>query len=439
LHHKSRQKRRQKTSVAPPSQVAEYQVDAISHDARGISRKNGKVTFIAGALSNETVEAQVYKVNRRYDEAKLISIQEASSHRIEPACPHYEACGGCCFQHLAYPEQIAAKSHWLQGQLRKFIKEDSIEYLLDEPFHYRRRARLSVKVYKDHSVALGFRAKGSTDIVTLDTCLVLTESLQRLLPVLKKVLVECLQPRSIGHIELLEDDMGCSVLLRLTGVLTTNDALLWRKMAQENNLVLYLQEAKENTMVCDQDKLRTYQVEGITIRYHPQAFIQVNSRMNNKMVAQAIAWLELQPEDKVLDLFCGVGNFTLPIAAKVASVVGVEVQEQMVENARQNAILNRLENVTFIGADLTKPVKKEQLKQKFNKIVLDPPRAGAMDFLPSLIKMKAQTILYISCDAATLARDVEYLVSHDYRVIRVSMMEMFPQTSHVETMMLLQK
>jgi 23S rRNA (uracil1939-C5)-methyltransferase len=185
--------------------------------------------------------------------------------------------------------------------------------------------------------------------------------------------------------------------------------------------------------------LRHYQVESLTIHYHPQDFIQVNQRMNVKMVAQALQWLALSEQDKVLDLFCGAGNFSLAMAKTAEKVVGVEVQAQMVRNAERNAEQNGLNNVTFIGADLTKTVRHEALKKGFSKALLDPPRAGAFEFLPSLIKLKIDTILYVSCDAATLARDAEFLVAHGYQVKRVSMMEMFPQTAHVETMMLLQK
>ena len=438
MNYKTRH-RKSKSPHTPLGPILDYQIESITHDAKGISRKNGKVTFIAGALPNETVKARVSKSNRRYDEALLTNIETTSEHRVEPACRHYKSCGGCSFQHLAYDEQITAKMSWVTNQFRKLNYPQNIEQLIGEPYRYRRRARLAVKVSKNGAVSFGFRAKHSSDIVDVSSCVVLTDSLNNLLPMVKKTLSNVENPHSIGHIELLEDDIGCSLLLRLTMSLTSSDQLLWESVAQESNLALYLQSAKSQSVTCKPELMREYQIEGLGIHYHPQAFIQVNSEMNKKMVAQAISWLELAPEDKVLDLFCGVGNFTLPIATHVDSVVGIEVQEQMVESARQNAIANKLENVTFIGADLSKAIDHKLLGKGFTKILLDPPRAGAIEFLPSLVKLNAKTILYVSCDAATLARDAEVLVNHGYQVMRVSMMEMFPQTSHVETMMLLQK
>lgn len=439
MNYRPKRKKQSTASVAA-STVTDYQINAITHDARGIAKGgDGKVTFIAGAIPGEQVKARVFKSNRRYDEANLVEIIQASEHRVQPACSHFDNCGGCSFQHLDYPSQLEFKSQWLQGQLRKLAFDGEIELLVDQPFAYRRRARLSVKVNKQGQVDFGFRSKNSSDIVNIARCDVLTKSLQALLPDLRETLITSIRPQVIGHIELLEDNNGRSVLLRLTDLLPQEDMTRWQSLAEHNNLVLYLQEAKDNSVACSEEELREYQVEGLRVRYHPQAFIQVNDEMNQKMVAQALTWLDLTKKDKVLDLFCGVGNFTLSMANRVDSVVGVELQEQMVENARQNAILNQLNNVTFVGADLTKPVKSEHLQKGFNKILLDPPRAGAIEFLPSLIKLKAKTILYVSCDAATLARDAEVLTGAGYKVMRVGMMEMFPQTSHVETMMLLQK
>lgn len=436
---KQKSRHRKNLTKKPIGPEKSYYIDSITHDARGVARVDGKVTFITNALPNETVKARVIKSNRRYDEAILSHIEEASEYRVEPVCKHYSVCGGCSFQHFKYEQQLIAKSNWLQGQLRKLNYQKRIDILTDNEYAYRRRARLSVKVGKSGLVHLGFRAKGSSDIVQVSMCPVLTSPLQALLPILRTAVEECETPKAIGHIELLEDDLGCSMLLRLTDDFPPADEEYWHAFAKQQNLALYLQNKTSQRATCEQEQEREYRLEDVVLRYHPQAFIQVNSEMNKKMLAQAIEWLELTPKDTVLDLFCGVGNFTLPIATYVDSVVGVELQEQMVESAKQNAILNKLANVTFIGADLTSPVEDVRLKTAFTKIVLDPPRAGAYEFLPSLINLKAKTILYVSCDAATLARDAEILVSHGYKVTKVSMMEMFPQTAHIETMMLLEK
>ena len=439
MKHRTRQQRRPSASPAKLGPELVFHIDRLTHDARGIAKSDGKVTFIAGALPGEEVSARLFKSNRRYDEAKLTRIQQVSADRESAACQHFDQCGGCCFMHLSYPKQVEAKQVWLTGQLRKLSFTGEMEQLIDVPLAYRRRARLAVKTNKDGSVNMGFRGKASADIVNLDTCVVMTEKLQVIMPNLKQILVQSEKPSAIGHIELLEDDLGCSVLLRLTADLTSNDHALWAESASSHAWDLYLQTPTLDKAKCDEESLRQYTLEGLSIHYHPQDFIQVNKPMNDKMVAQALQWLDLNDQDKVLDLFCGAGNFSLPMAKTAAKVVGVEVQPQMVLNGERNASLNGLENVTFIGADLTQKVTHSELKKGFTKALLDPPRAGAFEFLPSLLKLKIDTILYVSCDAATLARDAEFLVEHGYKVKRVSMMEMFPQTAHVETMMLLQK
>lgn len=439
MKHRTRQHKRPSATPATLGPEEIFHIDRLTHDARGIAKAKGKVTFIAGALPGEDVSARVFKSNRRYDEAKLINVQQASDAREVPACQYFEQCGGCCFMHLAYSEQLNAKHTWLSGQLRKLEFKGEISQLLDEPLAYRRRARLAVKTQKDASVKMGFRGKASADIVDIKQCIVLTNPLQAIVPTLSELLGQTQKPDVIGHIELLEDDLGCSVLLRLTGPLLDLDRQLWTDTALSHGWHLYLQEPTQDKVKCDGDALRQYRLNDVTIHYHPQDFIQVNRPMNDKMVAQALQWLDLSEKDKVLDLFCGAGNFSLPMAKVAAKVVGVEVQPQMVINGQLNASLNGLENLTFIGADLTQTVHHDELKKGFTKALLDPPRAGAFEFLPSLLKLKIDTILYVSCDAATLARDAEFLVAHGYQVKRVSMMEMFPQTAHVETMMLLQK
>jgi len=439
LKHRTRQHKRPSATPVKLGPETLFHIDRLTHDARGIATANGKVTFIAGALPGEDVTASVFKSNRRYDEAKLISVQQASNNREAPACQHFKKCGGCCFMHLAYPEQLNAKQTWLAGQLRKLEFKGEISLLRDEPLAYRRRARLAVKTQKDASVKMGFRGKASADIVAIENCIVLTQPLQAIIPNLSALLAQTEKPNVIGHIELLDDDLGCSVLLRLTGTLTDIDRSLWTDAALSYGWHLYLQEPTQDKVKCEGDALRQYRVHDMTVHYHPQDFIQVNQPMNDKMVAQALQWLALSEQDKVLDLFCGAGNFSLPMAKVAAKVVGVEVQPQMVINGELNASINGLDNLTFIGADLTQTVRHDELKKGFTKALLDPPRAGAFEFLPSLLKLKINTILYVSCDAATLARDAEFLVAHGYQVKRVSMMEMFPQTAHVETMMLLQK
>ncbi|MFT2090257.1 23S rRNA (uracil(1939)-C(5))-methyltransferase RlmD [Paraglaciecola sp. 2405UD69-4] len=433
---------RRKKNSQPIGPVNSFYIDGLTHDGKGVARASGKVTFIAGALPKETVQAQVFKSNRRFDEAKLVAVVEASEYRVNPPCAHYETCGGCSFQHLEIKQQRVSKKLWLQGQLRKVCEPDDISLLADAALGYRRRARLSVRVNQGQ-LALGFRALGSNKIVSIDNCIVLTPRLQQLLGALKTALVHddslAGLADKIGHIELLEDDKGASILFRLTANLSSDYQERWAQWAQPQNIDLYWQFAEQDSALVAPEAKRYFNVEGLKLNYHPQDFIQVNGDMNQKMIAQAMDWLAPNKDDTIVDLFCGVGNFSLPLASRAKKVVGVEVQESMVAAGIANAKTNNLDNLSFIAADLTKAANKEISSLGVTKVLLDPPRAGAFEFLPTIVKLKPKSILYVSCDAATLARDAEYLVSKGYKVMRGAMMDMFPQTAHVETMLLFSK
>jgi 23S rRNA (uracil1939-C5)-methyltransferase len=429
---------RRQPKAQPIGPIQTFIVDGLTHDAKGVARLQGKVVFIDGALPGETVAAQVTKTGRRFDEAILSSVIEPSVYRVEPSCQHFSVCGGCSFQHLMDEPQIAAKSDWLKGQLRNLISDQDLELLSDKSTQYRRRARIAID-HKNGELALGFRSKASKDIVSIDQCVVLTAPLQSIFSSLKTALSKNELVKALGHIELLEDSKGVSVLFRMTASISESLENNWKAWAKSEGIVLYWQAPKESEASVELASMRYYDLDAMRFYYHPQDFIQVNAMMNQKMVAQAMDWLNPNKDDVILDLFCGVGNFSLPLAKRAQSVIGVEVQETMVQAARENAKLNGLDNASFVAADLTKPMTNGLLKGKITKILLDPPRAGAFEFLDAIIKIKPMQILYVSCNASTLARDAEYLVAKGYRVLRVGLMDMFPQTSHVETMMLLQK
>ncbi|GAB3488721.1 23S rRNA (uracil(1939)-C(5))-methyltransferase RlmD [Marinomonas epiphytica] len=414
-----------------------FDVDGLTHDAKGVSRSQGKVTFVEGALPGERVEANITKTGRRFDEAVVKRIVQASPSRVSPPCQHFQECGGCRFQHLASPQQLEAKSTWLQGQLRK-VYDGSLEVLSDQFYQYRRRARISIQSKKGQ-LKMGFRASSSQNIVSITQCHVLTTALQEVLHGLYEKLKTVKWAANVGHIELLEDQLGVSVLFRLTGSMEQPEQSSFEVWCEQQGWQLYWQHSHEQKAIVAHQQLRSYSLEGLTLHYHPQDFVQINAAMNDKMVAQALEWLQPSQSDVVLDLFCGVGNFSLPLAKKAGKVIGVELQQTMVEAAQKNADSNRLTNASFVTADLTQPISKTFIKLGVTKVLLDPPRAGAFECLDTLIKMAPQQILYVSCNASTLARDAEYLVAKGYKVVKAGLMDMFPQTSHVETMMLLHK
>lgn len=435
LRTKTKHKRTTKQPSLGPLQA--FNVEGITHDAKGVARLNGKVTFIEGALPGELVEARISKPGKRYDEAQLVAIKQTSDKRIQPHCEHFNQCGGCSFQHLQQSDQLAYKQTWLEGQLRKVSNAQTISILSDQSFAYRRRARVSVWA-RDDKVLIGFRGKASKNIVDISQCVVLTPRLQKVYGLLKQALLTDSLVAKIGHLELLEDDDGAAITLRLIKPISAETKALWQQWARENNLVIYWQEPQADKATMAQHP-RRYTVDKLVLHYHPQDFIQVNAGLNKLMIAQAIEWLKPNKDDVILDLFCGVGNFSLPLAQRAKEVIGIEVQSTMVAAGKENAELNKLHNLRFLAADLTQPINKELLKLGVTKVLLDPPRAGAFEFLPTLLKLKPLHIVYVSCDPATLARDAEYLVANRYLVKRISMMDMFPQTSHLESMLLFER
>ena len=435
---KSRSPRRPRVpsqqTIANP--IRDFEIEDLSYEGDGVARENGKVTFVANALVGEQVKGRLTKETRNLNHAQLIQVLVPSPDRQAPFCEHFDECGGCQLQHLTVSAQRDVKVKWLRNHLRNIETPSEVTRLTSDDFGYRRRARMSVFV-KQGNVRLGFRSKASKDIVDINQCPVFVESLQQAYSAFRKAFLTSSLAGKIGHVELLQDANGVSILLRQSRSVSDDERLSLNDWAHTNGITLYWQPPEDERL--KGDALHHYFVDDVRIHFHPQDFIQVNERINDAMVAQAMEWLKLTKDDVMLDLFCGAGNFSLPLAKRVAQVIAVEALESMVDKGRFNAKQANLENVEFIAADLTQSPPNKIKKAKISKVLLDPPRAGAFEFLPTLVRLKPESILYVSCNASTLARDVEYLVENGFRVTRVCMMDMFPQTTHIETMMLLQK
>lgn len=428
---------KRKPSAPIQKTLSQVPVTDLTAEGKGLARIDGKVIFIEGALPGEVVDVRLSKSTRQFDEGSVSRLIQTSEQRQTPFCSHYDECGGCQLQHLPITLQHQAKEQGLRHKLRKTLTNgEAIAWLTGPEQGYRRRARLSVFVTQGQT-CIGFRAQSSNRIVDIEQCPVLTLSLQGCLPLLRAQIIEQQIAGKIGHIELLEDDLGVSVIVRLSRPLASEQRDSLEQWARQQDILLYWQEPEQDRI--SQHQEHSYPVAGQKIGFHPQDFIQVNGVINDDMVDQAMTWLAPSANDVVLDLFCGAGNFSLPLAQRSLKVYAVEGLESLIAAGRQNAVRAGLDNLEFIAADLTQPVGKWLQQAGVTKVLLDPPRAGAWEFLPSLVKLKAKQILYVSCNAATLARDAEYLVDHGYQVVRVSLMDMFPHTSHVETMMLLQR
>lgn len=424
-------------------------IDSLSHDGRGVTRIDDKATFIQGGLPDEDVRFRYLQRKRSHDEGLVTSVSNPSPQRVQPQCEHYSICGGCSLQHMRAEAQIEAKQGILMENLQHIGKVEAESILPpltnDRPWGYRRKARLGVKwVPKKGKVLVGFRERGSSFVADLSHCHVLHPRVGELLPQLSE-LIESLSIRDrLPQIEMAMDDERCVLIFRILEPLTPDDEQSLREFGQQHNIVPYLQPGGPNTVApLDDGVVLSYALpdEGLELGFLPGDFTQVNTEINRKMIARALDMLELNKQDSVLDLFCGVGNFTLPLANYAGQVHGVEGDVGLVERARDNAQRNQLSNVDFFVANLYEELAPaDWLDRSFNKALLDPPRSGAQQVLHLLPKMGVETILYISCYPGTLARDAGELVNeHGYRLVSAGVMDMFPHTSHVESIALFQR
>ncbi len=417
-------------------------VEKLDHHGAGIAYQNKKPVFIEGALPQEQVLVQITESKSKFARANLIKIQTESAERIAPFCPHYQVCGGCNMQHLGLEKQQQHKQQTLSQLMRKFSGQTTAleAPLVGESLGYRRRARVSLKVdKKSRQLQFGFRKKQSKEIVNVVDCPVLDIGLNALMSPLFELLKTFRHQENLGHIELVKGDNTRVVVLRHMKALDEQDQAALEAFAKEQQVSLYLMPQSDvlNRVVGDQAH---YLETGVTIPFEPNNFIQVNQDVNQKMVEQALNWLDLTVEDRVLDLFCGLGNFSLPMAKKVRSVIGVEGVDAMVEKATHNAEINQLENARFFQANLEQDMSGQPwATEKFDKILLDPARAGASGIVDQLSDLGASRVVYVSCNPATLARDSQSLLNQGFQLRKLGMLDMFPHTSHLESMALFVK
>ncbi|WP_449550580.1 23S rRNA (uracil(1939)-C(5))-methyltransferase RlmD [Lelliottia amnigena] len=402
---------------------------------QGVARHNGKALFIAGLLPNERAEVTLTEDKSKYSRGQVKRRLNDSPERVTPRCPHFGVCGGCQQQHASVALQQSSKS----TALARLMKHDVNEIIAGQPWGYRRRARLSLSYEpKTQKLAMGFRKAASNDIVDVKQCPVLAPHLEALLPHLRNCLSDLQGVRALGHVELVLADNGPLMVLRHTAPLSAQDREKLERFSHSHELTLFLAPQSEILERVSGDA-PWYLSDGLRLTFSPRDFIQVNDGVNQQMVAKAIEWLDVQPDDRVLDLFCGMGNFTLPLAQRAASVVGVEGVNALVEKGQQNARHNTLENVTFFHENLEEDVTQQPwAKHGFDKILLDPARAGASGVMQHIIKLAPKRVVYVSCNPATLARDSEALLSAGYQIQHLAMLDMFPHTGHLESMVLFQ-
>ncbi|MBL1274730.1 MAG: 23S rRNA (uracil(1939)-C(5))-methyltransferase RlmD [Ectothiorhodospiraceae bacterium] len=441
-------RRRKKLPVTPVRAT----IESLSHDGRGISHIDGKVTFISRALPGEEIMFRYTSQRGKFDEGDAIDVLEASPQRIEPRCPHFGVCGGCSLQHLSPEDQIAAKQSRLTENLThlgKVTPGEVLPPLTAEPWGYRRKARLGVKyMRREKVVRVGFREKHSAFLTDAKQCDVLHEVIGSRLTAFGELVNRLSVREKIPQIEVAVGDTKTALIFRHLEPLTEEDEQQLCAFGEEHQLGIFVQPKGPKTVrrlwpFDDKDFKLSYELPAydIEIQFQPADFTQVNAVLNRSMIDRAIAMLELTPEDRVLDLFCGLGNFSLPLARKAGAVVGVEGEATLVERARENAQRNGITNVEFYAADLNGDLAAEPWYGKgFNKLLLDPPRSGASVVVENLPQPLPERIVYVSCDPATLARDAGILVNqHGYTLVSAGVMDMFPHTAHVESIALFVK
>lgn len=433
--------KRQASPAVPVGKKQTLEVERLAHDGRGIAFEQGRTWFVDGALPGESVEARVLGARSQVVEARAERILRASPERRAEPCPHARQCGGCSLQHLPHEAQLALKQRTLAEQLERFaglVPETWAAPLEGPEFGYRRRARVAVRWdAKAARLEVGFRAAASQSIVAVQDCAVLVQPLQTILRALPPLLAGLERPQAIGHVELFHGTAS-SLLLRHTQPLVDGDLARLRAFCAEHQALLWLQGAGE-PQPDHADAQLGYRLEqwDLALGYRPGDFVQVNAWINEAMVRQALDWLAPQDHERVLDLFCGLGNFALPLARMSREVVAVEGVEAMVERARDNARANGLGNAHFFAADLSKPLAEATWATGgFDAVLLDPPRDGAFEVARHLGELKAKRVVYVSCNPATLARDSAELVRQGYRLRTAGILDMFPQTAHVEAMAL---
>lgn len=426
--------------TVPTGKRQRLSIERLAHDGRGIAFLEGRTWFVLNALPGEEVEARVLSARNKLVDARAERWFQTSPTRIQPVCAYAGQCGGCSLQHLSAAHQQELKQQALADQLSRagVTPEQWAEPLLGADWAYRRRARLAAHWNPEHKkLNLGFRAAASQDIVSIEHCPVLVPELQALLAPLQAFIPSLTHPRSVGHLELFSGS-AVALLLRLTSKLPEAELQRWQDFCAAQGIQFWLQLDADPQAT--QASVLDYALEDRQLRlgYRPGDFVQVNAVINQAMVAQALDWLAVQPHEAVLDLFCGLGNFSLPLALQAASVLGVEGVDTMVVQAVANAQLNALsDKARFVRANLDNPeFWAEDAVNTVSAILLDPPREGALTAVSHMGKTAAQRVLYVSCNPATLARDAAVLQQQGFQLRQVGMLDMFPQTAHVEAMAL---
>ena len=431
-------------------------IESLDQEGRGVARIEGKVIFIEGALTGETVSYSSYRNKPSFEQAQVTEIHKPASMRVQPKCKYFGVCGGCSMQHLDASAQVAVKQRILEDSLwhiGKVKAETMLPSIHGQTWGYRERARISVRhVIKKGKTLVGFHEKRSSFVADMQSCEILTPKISALIPLLAELIGSLSIRDKLPQIEVAVGEFVDVLVLRVMQPPSSEDEAALRAFADKYEIQFWLQSGGPDTFIpfhpLNAPPLSYSLPEfNITMPYAPSEFTQVNSALNRVMVSRAMRLLAPQPGERIADFFCGLGNFTLPIARSGAKVLGIEGSAALVARARQNAATNGLsDNAKFATMNLFEMTEEGfSALGAFDKLLIDPPRDGALELVRSMGYEKEgganapRLIVYVSCNPATLARDAAELVQRGYVLKAAGVMNMFPHTSHVESIALFEK
>ena len=421
----------------------EARIEGFTHDGRGVTRVDGKVWFIEGALPGEKVVVRPIRGKRNYSLGVAEAILESSASRVTPHCTAFGVCGGCALQHLDYPKQLGFKKSNVVENLEGAgvsVTEEILE-LQAQPWSYRRRARLGARlVPKKGGVLVGFRERNKSYITPLSSCPVIHPSVDRVLVKIQELISQLSIPDRIPQIEVAVGENGTALVFRHLSPLTEDDRSKLKNFGAQEQLLIYTQEKGPETAAplnpdATPELFYTLKAFDLDISFSVTHFIQVNGTINELIVELAADWLAPDKDSQVLDLFCGLGNFSLALARRAGRVLGVEGDTSLVEKAKENAAANEVANAEFQARDLFSDAVSDWDPGTFSHVLVDPPRSGAIEALKTICtKVVPDALAYVSCNPATLARDAAYLTGPGgYQLTKLAVADMFPHTTHVES------
>jgi 23S rRNA (uracil1939-C5)-methyltransferase len=435
--------------LRPPTAPETAVIESLDHEGRGVTHVDGKAVFVDGALPGERVVFSRVRRRRRHDEAVTVEVLQPAPQRVAPRCRHFGVCGGCSLQHLDHAAQLAAKGRVVAEALARIggVEPDAwLPPLTGPAFSYRRRARLGCRyVDRKERVLVGFRERGSPLLADLSVCEVLAPPVGPMIAALAELVGGLEIRRRVAQIEVAVGDDAAALVLRVLDDPGVSDLERLRAFEARHGIDLYLQRGGLDTVqpLSPPAAPLRYALPGLPagIEFAPTDFVQVNGALNRQMVERALELLDPRPTDRALDLFCGLGNFSLPLALRVEAVAGVEGDAALVARAGANADRNGIRNAMFHAADLAAASQAgDWARARYDLVLLDPPRAGAREVLPVAASSRPRRIVYVSCHPGSFARDAGILAGEfGYHLRAVGVMDMFPQTSHVETIALFER